>query len=342
VSLPHGFCRVAATAATQDPPQGITRIEMRFADLLPAAWLQVDPKPKIWFTAFRMVNVSEPAALANAVLFDIVGLRAVLLYGRIPYYDTSGFKLELREEPVAHVQGSGEMRDSPEGAWLVLFGQYDTANIDSESDLKTRISIAKGILATVLGRNVAYEQLCENIHNLEDGTYSGFSNVFANPYVFPALNLRTEAFDKVTRIHETIEQRGDAERNRLRLSLHWFEMGAQEEGVDAFLRRWIAIEILAGCRKGELKPIKRLMGRAYSLPPEKASDAFYIGWLGTIRANIVHHGRIRSMHYVVPLYLEEIYKDCLMAALDVPPAHSALACKNRADHDVAALLRALL
>jgi hypothetical protein len=127
-------------------------------------------------------------------------------------------------------------------------------------------------------------------------------------------------------------------RNRTELSLHWFASGVADDGVDGFLKTWIAIEALAMPNGTNVAQVKELLGLAYGVSPSKASSDLYVGWLVRIRGRIVHSGAIRSLHYAIPMYMEALYKDLLFEVLGLPCERFAEAVQGQKRFDLKALL----
>jgi hypothetical protein len=102
------------------------------------------------------------------------------------------------------------------------------------------------------------------------------------------------------------------------LALHWFHLAMRDRGVDAFLKRWIALETLAMPDGTNIRPVNEALASAYGISYEEARDTYAVGRLAGLRARIVHHGEPLPIHSKLELYFDAVFYDVLMQLLGEP------------------------
>ena len=172
------------------------------------------------------------------------------------------------------------------------------------------------------GRNAAFELIFDNIAPMTGENLTVISPVVENPMWFKVPDFKPERLLKIQKAMETIHRLPQAERNRIKLSLRWFESAMRKSGVDSFLSFWIALETLA-MDDTNIRPINETLAHVYGASTQEVAIKFGVGRVFGLRAKIVHQGRMASFHANLQRYLEALYSDILLAKLKLPPEHRA-------------------
>lgn len=310
-------------------------------DFVPATWFSRPAESAVWLTGYRVFRVDrESVALPRIV--DMQDVRAVLMFGTVSCLRPVATSID----PVSggaelQIDTSGaEMRPSEEGTYLFLLTPSLIDGVERpESAVREAISVAAAALVVVNGRNIIYERLFDNVVHLGTGQTTAFSAVVENPLWFPAPDVSDRRLALAQRVADEFARRGEFERNRLRLSLRWFESGLFDSGVDALLDFWIALETLSMPDTTDIRPINESLARAYSCSLDEARVRFEVGRIYGLRNQIVHAGSRTAIHASLLSYIEAVYVDVLFEHLGLPHEGRAATRLRTSELDVAAYLR---
>jgi hypothetical protein len=172
------------------------------------------------------------------------------------------------------------------------------------------------------GRNAAFEQIFENVYDFGTGLTTGWSDGIASPLWYRQPDLGEARVIEVAKVETAIEQLAQADRDRVRLSLRWHRAATYDDGVDALLKEWIALETLA-MPDTDIRPLVGIIAGVYGLEPREASERFAIGRIYGLRSHIVHAGRVGPVPARLLDHMANLYSDALCAILDVPSPHRA-------------------
>ena len=133
-------------------------------------------------------------------------------------------------------------------------------NPGSEKETCNRISEVVGLLAAINGRNMVFEHIFDYEYVLgknEQGKIERrvIGSVLQNPFTLPVPDINKKRLKLISDIENAILVKPLPEANRITLSLRWFQAAIYEEGVDALLKLWIAIETLAMPDTTDIRPI---------------------------------------------------------------------------------------
>jgi hypothetical protein len=286
---------------------------------LPPHWFQSRPGSSLWMNGYLAFRV-DGGAIGNEPkhmhLGDVV---ATLRDGGFKYWDIGHPRVTaVNGAPTFEMSGPSQIEASG-GHFLILTTHHDRdGKSGNEPATRARLAMAAALLATVFGRNIVYHKIFENILNLESLQTHMLSPVFENPNWFPLVEPVKVRITLVERLAAALHQLPDPARNRVELSLRWYEDAVFARGVDAFLKYWISIETVAMPDTSNIRPLEELFASAYGMSFLTARSTFQIGKIFGLRSRIVHDGDIVPVHGNLLLYLEALYVDALYATLREP------------------------
>jgi hypothetical protein len=148
----------------------------------------------------------------------------------------------------------------------------------------------------------------------------------------------------IAQARSAIDAFDEAKRNRLLLSLRWFENATARAGssseVDVLLAYWIALEALAMPDDTNIKPLNETLAVIYGGDATAAKARFLTGKLCGLRSAIVHDGKRATATNGILRHLECLYVDVFFEEVGLPTEHRA--ADFLASHDVEADLDAAL
>lgn len=312
--------------------------QIKMTDIVPEVWFSDCTKSSVWISAFRAVggSISE---LSNGVFIDLIGARAFALHGQLSYLDTSGMQWEWNDQGIPVCKAEVKNVKTPVGTYLVIIAPYKIDGIDGkESEVKRVISSSAGLIASFSGRNSVYEKIFDNILELEKGNLSGFGPVFVNPKTSPPPDFSE---DRLSLIGKGIAQYHALDlsiQNRISLALHWYAEALNDQGRDAFLKAWIALEVLSMPDSTNIKQINESLARAYSISYDEIVSRYCVGLIFGLRSRIVHDGDLVPIHYLIEEYTRAIFVDVLFEILNIESDRKAEAILSIPEYDLKASL----
>lgn len=293
--------------------------------MIPQSWFTQTSKSSIWVTGYLVIVVPGEHFASGPKIMDLNLIRAILLNGTVKYLDSSQTKTEIIGNKI-HFKTKVDENETAEGVYLLLITPFGVdGSPGNEAATRERISVASGLLAAFNGHNMIYQRLFDNSVHLGDGKVSTYSPIFINPLSFPPPNLSDSYLNTISEADKHITALAEHDRNRVLLSLRWFESAVYEKGVDAFLKYWIALETLAMPDTTNIRSLNEILSKAYGLPLEKATSCFCIGRLHGLRSRMVHEGQIVPIHQNLLSYTEALYVDILFDLL-------GQTCERRAEN----------
>ncbi|MBI2333222.1 MAG: hypothetical protein HYU84_13880 [Chloroflexi bacterium] len=211
---------------------------------------------------------------------------------------------------------------SPIGAYLILLLPFDKQGaLGLEEETRVRISEVIGLLTAVNGRNMAFEHIFDYEYVLgktPDGKIERrvIGSVLQNPFVLPVPDINKNRLSFISQIDTAIAAKSPTEAYRIALSLRWYQAAIYEDGVDAFLKLWIAIETLAMPDTTNIRPIKEALAKIYRINIEDVEPRFLIGRIFDLRGKIIHQGKQLRFRLGLLEYLQAIYEDLLFDAVN--------------------------
>ena len=294
--------------------------KIELATLAPEHWFNDRSKSSIWLAAYRILHATKDHFTGGVFFFDLDNVRGMPLLGSLNYFDggTVSKRYDLNSKMTV------EMRDpkfstTDEGMYLILMSPFRIDGVQLPEPLvKSRIQSTVGLLGAINGRNMVFEHLFDNVLDLSENKTSAFSPVFENPAWFSAVDLSPARRGTINTAGTLISALPTAEKNRVNLSLRWFESALYDSGVDSFLKQWIALETLAMPDTTNVQPLTTKLASAYGISEADARDKFKVGRLFGLRSRIVHGGQICPIHGMLSKYMEAVFVDALLERLGMP------------------------
>ena len=296
------------------------RQQLRLVDLASPEWFQSPQTSSLWLTGFRMALAEESSFAGGPLNAELDGVMAWMIFGEMSYLDSGKLTSELDDTGALRLTAMvGGMKKTSPAAWLLLIAPLDVdGNPGDEENVRQQISAGAGICAVLFGRNCIFERVFDNVIKADGTSTSGYSPVVQNPSVFARPYLQSDRLDLLRRSGSALRSAPSEERNRVRLSLHWHESALRSDGVDAFLKSWIALEVLAMPDTTNIRPINQALAEAYGESLDSATAKFQVGRLFGLRSRIVHAGEVVAIHQLIERYLHAIYSDLLCHRLGIP------------------------
>ena len=291
--------------------------------LVPEGWFAVRDRSSVWLRAFRMARVVGQDQLASGPrIVDIGSVRGVVFFGTLRYCEPSSWTVDLPGTPeptLVDFKADGAQMREKVGVWLVLLTPIAVDGTPGdEVEVRQRIESVAGLFAAFEGFNIVYESSPENIYDLGTTSLTAHSPFAINPYTHAVPNLSESHLSRIAKAARKIEVLPPDIRNRVNLALHWLHLAMRDAHTDAFLKRWIALEVLVMPNRTDIKPINRTLAAAYGVSYEVACDTFRVGLLADMRARIVHRGQPLPIHADLEDYMDALFFDVFAQTIGEP------------------------
>ncbi len=291
-----------------------------FVDLVSPEWFKDREKSSIWVRGYRARPVLPHHVPTPEVHFRFKKATAALVHGSVTY----AFAERPDIEPTR--QGDARFRTprtygwatSTVGTYLLLVAPHDTDGIETnEESTEERLDELEGLLTGFGGRAMVYQRFFDNIIHLGTGKIILCFGAVDNPAWYDPPNLHSARLDTLAELDMARAAAAPALRSRIDLSLRWLAYAGRDRGVDAFIKYWVAIEILAMPDTTKVRPANDLLASAYGLPLDDVVRRFCLGRMQGIRSAIVHDGLRVAIPGEVAKFLEAIYFDLVAAILGI-------------------------
>lgn len=293
--------------------------QLTFIQYVPSDWIENRHVKNVWISGYRVFIDKSKLNFIEKII-DLTDIRLVLIFGRFSYLDTKDAKIDFYPDGRGFVDGTKIRREiSKEDIYLLIITPYEKDSLNlNEAVIKDKIDAYLGLLILIFGRNIVFENIFENQFGIIENKVSAFAARCENPLYFAFPNINDENINIVQSINSFTQQQPNAIKNRLLLSLRWFKNANYDSGVDAFLKFWIALEIVAMPDNTDIRPINKILVQIYNLSLEDTQNKFNIGRLFGLRAKIVHDGKIIPIHQNLLKYIGAIYKDIYFYLSGIP------------------------
>ena len=240
---------------------------------LPKSWYGV-PTRKIMFSAFRVARASLDAFSGEPIVFDLLGSRVIIFWGR-PRYISGQVGVDFAEgDSVRFAVKKPRITEAPDGRYCIIGSLFDSPNTDTYARAQTDAVV--GLLYAQSGRNIAYDCIYEIVVDLKSNKSSLSTQWIENPLALPVPRINKSDVRKLVRVTKSLSSQPEAERRRLLLSLRWFRTAVSESGPDALLRYWVALEALAMPSTANIRPLVQRLARIYDVSDMDARREFKI------------------------------------------------------------------
>ena len=277
-------------------------------ELLPEGWRGADGDGLA--IAYRILGVARASVVPPFAveLDDVCVLIALLELPRLTVRST------LSHDDDGQIQvslgtGDGERRE-PSATSLFITPLPDGE--DGLDKARNRIHGTVGLLSAVAGKLLVHEHVEDYRVSFATGMLAPTSTLVADTTWWDDVDTSEEARQRWGLAAAAISS--CAHRQRLELSLRWYDEAKRERGVDAFLKFWFALETLAMPDTTNVAPIRTTLRHIYP-DSQDVEQEFGIGRVFGLRSKVVHDGARVDVSTRLLGYLGGLYVDLLVAAL---------------------------
>lgn len=296
------------------------RSQLRPSDLGNPDWYNDPMETDLHLVGYRMMCV-EDAVLVPPRSVDFGLTRVHLLLASLPRHE--GARMVATTANEFRVE-TGSWSTTPMGphALIVTPARVDGVR-QPEPEVRDRIAATVGLLNAWQGPNVTYEKVTEFEVSVGGDTVTTWSSAVRSPASMRSPELDDLELARLSSAVQGLADLSDGQRNRTLLSLRWFERGTDGDGIDAFLRLWIAIETLAMPDTTNISPLVSLLASSYGISAKEVQGRFAVGRVFGLRGAIVHAGKRPSVTGIFLDFVAAIYTDALMATLGITQSRRA-------------------
>lgn len=303
---------------------------MTYRELVPSSWLMRPEEVCIWATAYRVLGIPKETLTSGPKKVDFTQVRAVFLYGKLSYLEIG--QVHQAKQFYAEIPET-RMKETPVDVHLLLLTCVNTVDKYSSVGNKRASSAWKNISAVVAlfaafnEPDIVHEHIFDSVES-PDGKPLYSLEVPRSPAYLTLPSINDSRLKIILNAEHAINNLPKSDQNRVHLSLNWYEMAIREETVtDAYLKYWLALEILA-MPNTDIRPLNETLARAYSScgtkeEYEKVKSKFKVGMLYGLRSDIVHNGKIVPARSDLLWYIDALCVDVLCGYLELP-------CQQRA------------
>jgi hypothetical protein len=316
-------------------------------DLVPNEWVEPRNGKALLMIAYEVQGIAA-SGLTQPLACDLKDVRVLVWKGNLSYREevkvTRFWIDDARRFNIVEPEPTAILK-TPDGLYAIFMSHYTVTPDTNQGELEAqrRIEIAAALFDSFQGRNVIFQKMYENTYNFETKAALSWSAPILVPFSYPTPDLTAAGFKQIIAAERARWSLGDVERNRLELSLRWFLQGSFATGIDAFLKLWFAIEVLAMPSDTNIAPLNDVVANIYELTDGKqASATFHIGLLFGLRSKIVHRGFMPALDDRLLRYCEHLYHDVLRHSLNLPSERRLGQLANDPSFDYGAILRSLL
>lgn len=290
--------------------------EATLSELLPADWAPSQGGGLA--VAYTMLGVSQKnlSPPVSVVLGDVcmvmgnLGLPMLAVQATIGHSDEGQIEISMR------TADEGELR-TPSATSLFITPLSDDE--DAIDKARTRVHQAVGLLSVVESKLIAYEHVEDYRISFETGMFSSVPVLLAETAWWSTPDISEAARERWAQAAAILES--SDQRTQVELSLRWYDEAKREGGIDAFLKLWFAIEILAMPDTTSISPVRDKLQQIY--PNRDIEAEFGIGRIFGLRGRIVHQGVRVDLSPRLLGYLGALYADLFAVTLGVAPPESA-------------------
>ncbi|TWH47969.1 HEPN domain-containing protein [Sporomusa sp. KB1] len=280
--------------------------------LLPESWRNTT----LFLSTYKILRVN-PSEVPNGVKSVNFGyVQAIFIFGKLAYF-WENQNIYQNNNAEIKIEVDLDNKSTSEGWHLVLLTPCPTQEGQDINTAKDKLDTIAGLFIAFNGQNILYEHEFDQIivPSREQTSFSG--RVFRNPMCLPKTKLDTDSLNVMSKVSRIIFMLPVPDQNRIFLSLRWLKLATYDEGINSFLKFWIALETLA-MPDTNIKPLNERLARIYEMPLSKVYDTFQLGRIFGLRSHIVHNGLLACPSGNLLDYMQCIYFDILFDILNLP------------------------
>lgn len=289
---------------------------MNLLDVLSEQWFNGLQPQVVRIRGYQMARVTRELLPERFPFFATARSMVFVGFGPLNYIvpPELSFLVVAPDEMQFAFNKDGLRRSSQEMAHLIIAAPEQR----SEDEARFNLDVAAGLAGAALGRNAIFQLLFENLVDLSTKKVSVSTPVIRNPLAIEIPEVSESGLSVFARCLERVADLGEAERNRVRLALHWHEQAARSLPRDEFLKQWIALEAIGMDERSNVRPLVELLAKAYALSYNEARAQFGIGRIFGFRSRIVHRGERLPINGLLQEYVEAVFRDVLFERLGLP------------------------
>lgn len=309
-------------------------VELNIHQMLPDDWFQDRANSSVWLSGYRALLLTNADLPSGPRYFDLSGVRVFLVYGKVMYLDPAAATPRISADGDFHMDTSAMEKETPEGAYVVLVLPFEIdGQGEDERFVRDRIADVVGLVLAINDRNMVYEHVFDYVHQLGRNERSVIGQTVLNPFSMPKPDITQARLDLISAVDRSIENSPEVDRNRIRLSLRWYQNASYDIGVDSFLKFWIAIETLSMPDTTNIRPINKALASVYGISNHQSVEKYLIGRIFGLRSRIVHEGEKIPIDGRLLDYMGCVYIDLLLEAVRQPTEGRTDRFLNTSDFD---------
>lgn len=291
-------------------------MEFNIQQMIPQSWFTKPENSSVWLSGYRMLRLNLADLPSGPKFMDLDNIRIVFVYGKVNYLNIDAATPKFTTDG-HHVLSTSNLKTSTdEGAYLIVIIPFEIDGVaGNERSVRERISDTIGLLIAFNDRNMAFEHIFDYVIQLNGKEQSVIGRTVTNPFSMPKPDISDNKLLRIQNAGAKIANLNPQDRNRTQLSLRWFETAIYDEGTDAFLKYWIALETLAMPDTTNIKPINEAISAIYGFSGEQTAETFHIGRIFNLRGRIVHSGEKFPVSAYLLDFICAIYVDILFSIL---------------------------
>lgn len=188
----------------------------------------------------------------------------------------------------------------------------------------------ESLIVLHMGQNFLRDIVFDGEVNAYDGNFSVASQAIKMPQMPEGPFLHKQNWQDIEEIETSLSSAPIEIRNRLQLSLEFFERGVRED--DGFFEYWTALEILCN---GKAQTIRSKIQKCYKLKHVKeAEERSGFKSIAKWRHDFVHKGDRPNVSSDVERYIQLLYLDLLRQELKLQPRHHMAGLQQAVGYDL--------
>ena len=281
----------------------------------------------LFVRGYVALRVDKTGFVPNPKILDLGEARVAIFVGHVKFLAAG--KIQVRVRPKYPTDPPGTPDPAVELNMMPLPWQWTNPEFHtligapSGDSALAHIEEAAALLTIYEGQRLVLDQLFEA--EVTPGTPDRFSVRSGAKRVseLKEADVSNGRLKTIEGTRNALEALDEDEKNRILLSLRWFENASSRagasSGVDLFLTYWIALEALGvPDSRGDIRPLNEKLASIYGGDAATASARFVTGKLAGLRAHIVHHGKRATISGAILVYLESLYVDVFFHVLGLP------------------------
>jgi hypothetical protein len=280
-----------------------------FIDMIPTKWRT---GPDLWCSAYQMVRVPTEA-LKEPVTIDLGKQLVVFFWGQMPRLSIDSALTSTTEGSLQVEAKSEKGSHHPPGPTALILTPIESEWTPETINRCRYIAQQAAGLLSMHSQSLVYAWLEDYVIRVQNGMIDPTAAKIVSGAWLQPVGIAEPLIGAFEDAGRTLDAHPDSD--RLGLALRWIDQATRTEGIDSFLRAWIALETLAMPDTTNIRPMNVVLGQIYEMPHGEAKEHFLTGQLFRLRTSIVHHGDSAPIEDKLILYMQALFKDLFSAEL---------------------------